>query len=565
MPKRHDPPPPTRVEIDADASMPAVLAEVRRHVDESIVLSVPDQCPVLLTVAEFRALKDTADRAGVSLTIESQVSLRNQLASMFGIRTSSGVSNDASGWRPPDTLLGNTRVYETWVQPTDENETPRRRKRRPDPDRVKKEESRNRKITSVPSGSMDYIDDDADSVIGATARRVGTILAGVLVVALIATVAGWYALPNVTIAYTPVTTTVSSEVNYAVADENASLPSDIAFTAPATSAEADVPFTISVPTTGVKRTPQETAHGQVLLRNPTANAVVVPQGTTLTMLAGVSYTTSTEVTVPAAANNVAGEVTVEITASAPGSVGNAEPGALTGIVADLDVYYSNRDAAIEGGTDIEEAIVDEADIVALEDKVVNEFNRSAAAGWNSQLPDGQAVVEPSVQATQPTFATDAKPGDSAKEISFSGTVHATGLVYDTNVVTEQTAAFFLKSLQEQVPTGFQIDPASVVLTEPLALAASPNNVQFRVSATASASAVLDAGELENLKSDLAGSSWDDAQSRLNAVEKFENYELEISPGWWIKRMPKDSARIDIQVIDSSSQGAAETPAATVED
>lgn len=558
MPRKQDPPPPTRVEIDADASMPAVLAEVRRHVDESIVLVVPEYCPVLLTVAEFRALKDTADRAGVNLVIESSASLRLQLASMFGIRTTGVPDREAHGWRPPDTLLGNTRVYETWVkQPGEEDEAPKRSRRR-DPEAARPQRREQ-------GGSLDYIQDDTPSAIGETARKAGKIIAIVLAVALIASTAAWYALPNVTVVATVQTTQVTSQVNYAVAAEGASLPSDIAFTAPATAAEADVPFEVSVPTTGVNRTPQETARGEVMLRNPTANEIVVPAGTTLSILQGASYTTESDATVPAAANNVAGETTVPVIATEPGSVGNAEPGMLTGVVAELGVHYSNRDAAIEGGTDIEVPIVDEADLVALRDSFINEQTRAAATGWNSQLPDGQAVVEPSV-VIDPVefeqFPVSAQPGEQAESISISGTVHVTGLIYDQNIVTEETAAWFRDNLQAQAPAGFEIDPESVVLEEPLALAPAPDNVQFRVSATATAYAAVSDDTIEAIRDDLAGSSWDSAHARLDNVQEFETYNLDISPGWWFKRMPRDGGRIDIQIAEPSSES---TPVATAAD
>lgn len=564
MPKRKDPPQPIRIELEADTSMPAVLAEVRRHVEESVVLVVPDHCPVLLTVAEFRALKDTAERAGVNIVIESNASLRSQLASMFGIRTVGGERQE-HGWRPPDTLLGNTRSYETWVQNGDDEDTPRRRRRRDSEDDASRGQyGRDRRE----SGSLDYIEDDSPSAIGATARKAGKILAGVLVVALIASIAGWYALPNVTVVATVKSTTVSSEVNYAVAAEGASLPSDIQFTAPAVASEADVNFTISVPTTGVDRTPQDTASGEVILRNPTAGEISVPQGTTLSIYQGMTYTTNAEVTLPPAANNVAGEVTVGVTANEPGSEGNAEPGMLTGIVSDLGIHYSNRDAAIEGGTDIEVAIVDEADIVSLRDKVVNDYSRAAATGWTAQLPEGQAVVEPSV-VTDPInfddYTTSAQVGDAADGISISGTVRATGLVYDSSTVADETTAFFRESLTSQVPDGYRIDPETVVLGEPLALAPFPDNVQFRVSASATAFAVVGDDDLDTIRDDISGSSLDEANARLDQVNQFETYDLSISPGWWFKRMPQDSGRIDIQVEDTNSGNQQSSPQATVED
>ena len=181
---------------------------------------------------------------------------------------------------------------------------------------------------------------------------------------------------------------------------------------------------------------------------------------------------------------------------------------------------------------------------------------------------GQAVVEPSV-TTDPInfedYTVSAQPGEQAERISISGTVSATGLVYDQTVVTEETTAFFRESLQSEVPDGYEIDPESVVLGEPLALAPAPDNVQFRVSAEATAYAVVDNGTLDDIRNDMSGSSLDEANARLDQVEQFETHDLSISPGWWFERMPKDSARIDIQVADPTAGGAESSPEATAED
>jgi hypothetical protein len=69
----------------------------------------------------------------------------------------------------------------------------------------------------------------------------------------------------------------------------------------------------------------------------------------------------------------------------------------------------------------------------------------------------------------------------------------------------------------------------------------------------------------DIRDALAGASWDDAHARLDAVEQFESYELEISPGWWFKRMPRDGGRIEIQIADPFSSPAAPSPEATVAD
>src|SRR5690606_35262219 len=96
------------------------------------------------------------------------------------------------------------------------------------------------------------------------------------------------------------------------------------------------------------------------------------------------------------------------------------------------------------------------------------------------------------------YTVSAQPGEQAESISISGTVNATGLIYDQTVVAEETTEFFRESLQAEVPDGYEIDPQSVVLGEPLALAPAPDNVQFRVSAEATAFAVVDDDTLDSL-------------------------------------------------------------------
>lgn len=563
MPKRNSAPEPIRITVDSDTSMPAMLTEVRKHVGQHVLLVVPDDAPVLLTVAEFRALKDTADRSGVNLVLQSNSSLRTKLASMLGVRLASAPTNQEPGWRPPDTMLATNRAYETWGDNGDDAQPSRARKRRrtPEPDNAPSDTRH-----TADRGSLDYIQDDRPSAIGATAKRAGQILAVVLTIALVAGIAGWYALPNVTIVAQVDSITVESEVLYAVAEDGASMPSDIEFVAPAESMEADVPFTISVPTTGVQRTPQETARGEVMLRNPSGEEVTVPAGSTLTIHSGMSYTTEGDVTVPAASNNLAGEATVQVTATEPGSVGNAEPGMLTGVIEGTRIHFSNRDAAIEGGTDIEVAIVDEADLVTVRDALVNEHSRAAAQGWNEQLSgEGKAVVVPSVVTEVPNLEPTASVGDQADEVSITGTIRATGLVYDTGVVEEQTRQFFAESLQAQVPAGYRIDPETVVLSDPLALASAPDNVQFRVSGTAQANAEITDEQVADVRNRLAGSSWNEAHSTLDGLEFFESYDLNISPGWWFKRMPQDKNRIDVQVADPTQAEPNTTPEGTVED
>lgn len=543
---------PVRIEIHPDDSLPQILEQVREHGGEAVVLAIPDHCPVLLTATEFRTLKETADRAKVRLALDSQDRLRAQFATMFGIRNvAEGAKRAGEDWRPPQTMLGSPRAFGTWQQDGDEEAEG-------EADEVRGFHTRRRRsgdsLASPPPAPVDvqpdtpaleYLEDDRAGWL--TARNLGRLVAVLLVVGLVLIAAGWYYMPGVTVRATLAQQPVSSTVLYSVAAPGATLPSDIAFTADAEQGSATVPFTVTIETTGVERTPDETATGAVLLRNPGDAAVTVPAGTQLGVYAGPSFTTNSDVEVPAASDGEPGEATVEVTATQPGAAGNVETGMLTGRLPDLGVFYSNRSAPIEGGTDIEVAVVAPEDIQALEERVPLDLQRAAATGWESQLPDGQAVVAPSVQTANPTYEIGAQPGQQAEEISATGTVEVTGLVYDQAVVDEQTREFFQESLRERVPDGFQLDPASIVLSEPESIAEAPDNVQYMVEASAVANAELTEGERSRLAENLAGSSWSGARSRLASMPEIAAYEIDTNPGWWPDRLPQAADRITLEV------------------
>jgi hypothetical protein len=549
--------PPVRIEIHPDDSLPQIIEQVREHGGESVVLAIPDHCPVLLTATEFRTLKDAADRAKVRLALDSDDRLRAQLATMFGIRNVAEAAKRANeDWRPPQTMLASPRAFGTWKQEGDDEEDGEGEAELADRGFHTRRRRRNAESLASPAPApldvqpdtptLEYLEDD-DREGWMTARNVGRLVAVMLVLGLVLIAAGWYYMPGVTVNATLAQQPVTSTVLYSVAAPGASLPSDIAFTADAEQGSATVPFTITISTTGVDRTPDQTASGSLLFRNPGEAAVTVPAGTQLGVFAGPSFTTNADVEVPGGSQDEPGEATVEVTASAPGAGSNVEAGMLTGRLQDLGVFYSNRDAAIEGGTDIEVAVVAPEDIETLEQRVPLDLQRAAARGWESQLPDGQAVVVPSVQTGDPSFDIQAQPGQEAEEISATGTVDVTGLVYDQAVVDEQTRAFFQESLLEAVPEGYQLDPDSITLSEPDSIAEAPDNVQYMVEASAVAHADFSEGERDRLAERLAGSSWSGAQNRLANTPEISAFEMETNPGWWPDRLPQAADRVTINV------------------
>lgn len=543
---------PTTITVDPNDHLPAILERIRQAPGRSVVLEIPDHCPVLLTATEFRTVKDVADQAGVELVLNTEDRLRVQLASMFGLKNLADTgARPADGWRPPPTMLGSPRAFGTWKTATDEETADE-----PEPGTRKRRRRRNDVVVDAAAlqpvpregdgdiGALDYLN-DRGRFLGA--RNIGRIVAVALVVAVLAYVAAWYYMPAVTVRATLKQETVSTDLFYSVAAPNASLPSDIAFSAPATEQQATVDFTISVPASGVRKEPDQTATGSVELRNPGEGAVTVPAGTVLSVYAGTTYTTNGNVEVPAAKDGEPGEASVDVTAQQPGAGSNLDQGMLTGRLNDLNVFYSNREAPIAGGTDREIKVVSEDDIAALEEQVRGNLDRAAARGWEQELPEGQAVVGPSVEPGEPQYTINARPGDVADEATLTGTVDVSGLVYDLGEVRKQAREFFQTELQSQVPEGYALDAESVTLAEPEVIAEAPDNVQYRVQATGVAVAVFEPSAESQLAEDIAGKGENGARSAVGGVSAFESWDIDRSPGWWPGGMPQSADRITIDV------------------
>jgi hypothetical protein len=563
------PEPSETIRVDPNDSLPMILEHIKGVGGKSAVLEIPDHCPVLLTATEFRTIKDLAEREGIELSLKTDDRLRIQLASMFGLKNlGDAATQPIDGWRPPQTMLGSPRAYGTWknaASDTDEDEetvdqpepgTRSRRRRKRDVVDASSFKPLEEREEGDDIGALDYLNPRTGFL---NARNVGRIVAVVLVLGVIAYAAAWYYMPAVTVRATLKQEPVATELIYSVSAPGASLPSDVAFSAPATQEEATVEFQISIPSTGVQRTPDKTATGAVQLRNPGESEVTVPAGTVLRVYAGTTFTTNDEAKVPAASDGNAGETTVEVTAEKPGASSNLAQGMLTGRLDELGVFYSNREAAIEGGTDREVRIVSEDDIASLEEQVRSGLTRATAAGWTRQLPEGQAVVGPSVKAGEPEYSITSKVGDVADEATLRGTVDATGLVYNLDDVRSQAEEFFQSELRAQVPEGYELDAGSVTLGRPEVLAEAPDGVQYRVGASGVANAVFDPGAESALAEDLAGGSRQDAEAALNRIGQFASWELSQNPGWWPEGIPQAADRITVEVNRAAVPDAVSTP------
>jgi hypothetical protein len=223
---------------------------------------------------------------------------------------------------------------------------------------------------------------------------------------------------------------------------------------------------------------------------------------------------------------------------------------LTGKLPDVEVYYSNLAAPIDGGSDRVVPEITDEDVDAALTAVQQDLRAAAVDGWATELPDGQAIVEPSVQPTDPQFQINGSAGDQVPAVTVTGTVAVTGLVYDLVEVEQQSRSTFEVALQDQAPSGYQLDVSTITLSEPELIAESPENVEYRVSATATSMTTLDEGAEQTLRDRMSGSSVEEAHEVIDSFDAIESWELSHSPGWWPDRMPQSADRITLTIREA---------------
>ena len=573
--------------VEQHESLPEVLERLHGHRGESLTLVIADHSPILLTATEFRALKDLADRQNIRMSLQTQDSLRSQLASMFGLAKAAPRTEPDTANGPPASNFGSWRNARrpkhrpAGQPPEQETEAPAKPepKAEPEQDADPITVSRRRRnalysdsasrekadddIVYIDDAGLDYIEDDEDDNRHTRAWLYGRIAAGVLVVLALVVAALWYWFPAVELDVTLREADVSTGIVYSVAAPDAQIPSDASFAAEASEQSADVPFSIEIPASGVVREPDGTASGSLVFRNVSDGAVTLEQGTELTTIDGTRYLLLEPVEVPGGNAEEPGEAQAPVTAAEAGEAGNVDIGGLTGKVPDQDVYYSNLNSPIEGGSDREFPVVTEEDIAAAEQAVQEDLRSAAVEGWTTQLPEGMAIVGPSVTPGDPDYTIEGAAGDQRESVEVSGTVPVTGLVYDLSEVESQSRSAFEAALQDQVPPGYALDTSTITLGEPEVIAEAPENVEYRVTASAMARAVFDEGAQEGLKDRMAGSSADEAEEAVASVGAIEAWEMSHSPGWWPDRMPQSDGRITLDIVDSiAGEGGEADPAAS---
>jgi hypothetical protein len=538
------------VVVTSEETLPGIADQLREAArgGHAVNLVVPIDSALLLTAGEFRTLKDAIDADRLPVVLRTADPLRLQLAARLGVRAEAmpRPRPKAAAVIPAPPAAPDTKPIDApngdWPGELVGVESP------PTVDPASHwpalngegEPSELDAVSEEPAGAM-------PSEPSSNPPRRWLPVAALLVVLVLGTLlAIRFALPRAVITIVPRTAPVTASLTFDVAADGQPLDDDAAFAVPRQERTLDVVWRGTAPATGVRTVPDQTAGGPIELRNTSPESLTVAAGEIVASVGGREFAMVEDVTVPPAdaATGEPGAATGAVRAMEPGSGGNVGNGEISGRLPN-GVYYSNRMAPTDGGTDKEFPLIAEADLEGL---IVQA--RAAAPDLAAHLlaeeDDGVAIVPSSVTVTDQTDSFDRRVGDEAESVSLESTLTLEIVTFDGDGAAEAYEEALLTRLQESAPDGFAVDPAAVRFEAPADVAASDGGIRMEVAARADAVAVLDEGERAALAEALAGLSPDAAAAVLADTPEIADFSVEYHPPFLPRQMPGAAARIELE-------------------
>jgi len=379
------------------------------------------------------------------------------------------------------------------------------------------------------------------------------VIFGVLALATAAFI-GMYFFSSVTINITPVSKTVSREIELGL-DASIAVSDPEALTIKAQQYEAEFTSTQTTEASGVALV-GEKARGNLTIFNKTDEEKTFPIGTVFTAQELV-FTLDEEVTIPAATVTTktggGGEVkdygtkSSTVTATAIGAEGNLAKGIEFTVESFASSSYSaTSDEAFTGGASREVRVVSATDLELLVSDAKKDILQQAEKQFAEKSGSGLYLLPPQQLVVKST-SDSAKEGTEADSASITLVATVKTLSYKT----EDLLPIVTAVLQTEVPEGFVLkDREPEVLSAPNE--ARDLSQKITLSVNISAQVVADVS-LDDLRSKILGDSFEAARNTLLGNTKVQAVDIQMQPavlnGIW-KHIPKQEDRVQMQVVGS---------------
>jgi hypothetical protein len=382
----------------------------------------------------------------------------------------------------------------------------------------------------------------------------GALLCGIVALTLALLVVLYLLVPNATVTLTARTGTVTAKFNVVVGeiDPNSpqGQPTQERIVVPAKRITVPVSASATRPATGARLEPDGTATGSVVLTNPSTEPVTVAKGTELAAGDGRNYVTLEAVTVGAAdpfASAAFGAATVQVVAEIKGSGGNADVGAVKGQL-QSGVYYTNKSAAISGGTDRRIPTIAKQDLAAAQAAAEDAARTKGLAAIAGAAPAGSAIMHDTAGVGNFAVEFNAKEGADGDSVTATVTAQGTALTWNQADVQARAQAEAERRLNALAAPGEPIMPGSMQLGTPQVASDVPGTLIYAMTGTASTRAAI-GGDTERarLADELARKSDGAARDILAGVPGVSNYTIEYHTDPFPRRMPWLASHITVRV------------------
>jgi hypothetical protein len=556
-----------RITTEPTESLADLLQRVRQHSGRPVFLTVPMESPLFLTASEFRALRETVRSNGINFTLISDDPHRRDFAQLFNLDATSEApthwpTSAPAPQKPPKAPLS-----------ADPLESPRQRRplgsrmnadadpmasappatvagwgREAAPTGPPAEDSQfswPSKLTqgpnygAAPVAALATIPEPPPKK-----RRKWPWLTAIVLLLIAGLVAAAVFVPKATVTLHRETTPLTTTVVFAVTPPDAQPASGAAFSVPGTWQQANVTAEVTVPATGQQNVPDKIASGSVDFANPTNQPVTLPAGTEITSDGGIVFKLTEDVTVPPAAGLKSGSETGSIEAAVGGSNGNLGQGALSGKLPQ-GVYFSNRNGALAGGTDLSAVVVSDNDIQTALSQLEAAIPEQTAKTISAATGQNVAVVPASVEHAALAPVASVQAGTVADQVTVTVATVVNALTYDPSVAQPQIVSTAEQAL---VPaSGTELDTSSMQIGEAKAVEGDTTRTLVSVDVPVNQVPIVDQNAIDNLKDDVKGKSVDEARNTANEIAGIESSDVEIEPSWLPDRLPILPRRIEVNL------------------
>jgi hypothetical protein len=359
----------------------------------------------------------------------------------------------------------------------------------------------------------------------------------VLLFAGVALGVGWLLLamaPSATVTAFPPTETVETQITITASPNYEDI--DVArLRVPAQEVSSSRIVTLAIPTTGSRQVGVEPAEVTVTIYNDGEEDVELASGTVFTATGGApNFELREDATIEAG-----GQLAVAAFAMEPGTVGNIEPGQITGLEGSRAAVRVENLGNGGGGRDGPAPAVDAADIVAIRGlanqlAVVNAIKATIVEDRpHDAVFLDTATVE--VTAGQPSDV----PGALADILVMDVRVSVTAFAVVSDVLDEIARAV----LSEGAPGEFI--PGSVSAVETGARQYDANSQTIETELTLRGEFARDVSS-DDIESAVSGRSSESARAVLAERYGIEDAQIDVSPGW-APRLPRFGFRIDVEL------------------